>query len=328
VSLVRGAPSLLRGRAAGKINLGLAVSGRRPDGFHELASVFLRLALADELTVRAGPRGVSDTLAIRGDPRCPVEGNLVLRAAAGLRRAIPDGSSLPGLAFELEKRIPMGAGLAGGSTDAAAALRLGVAAWRAAARGTDVAAIGVDLAALGARLGADVPFFLSGASAAMVSGVGERIAPLPALLTPVGVLLMTPSFPIATPAAFAAFDRMPPPGPGAAAAVDGLRQAWASGLDGATLAELAHSLRDANDLWAAVVALEPRMEPIRADLGASLGRPVLLTGSGSTLVALYPSLEAARAAASRPSVIETAERAGIRVTVTADGQPRDEDMDP
>ena len=313
-----GEPGGLHGTAAAKVNLGLAVTGTRPDGYHTLVSLFLRLDLADALAVVPGLAGDPDTLTIGGDPDCPVEGNLVLRAVAALRAALPDGPSLPGLAFTLVKRIPMGGGLAGGSTDAATALRLALRAW---SRGMDPAALSV----LAARLGADVSFFVARHAAALITGIGERIDPLPALRSRVGVLLMTPAYGMATPAVFAAFDRLPPPSPAAVAAAARLAARWRAGLEGADLAADAVVLRGANDLWPAVALLVPRMVRLRAVLEATLGRPVLLTGSGSTLVALYPSPDAARAAADRIIPGEDPELAGIRVTATRDGHPQDEE---
>jgi 4-diphosphocytidyl-2-C-methyl-D-erythritol kinase len=301
-------PARTRGlRAHAKVNLGLSVTGIRPDGYHELASVFLRLALADELAVRPG-LAATDTLVIEGAPDCPVEGNLVLRAAGALRAAA--GGSHPSLAFTLRKRIPMGGGLAGGSTDAAAALRLAAETW-------GVRLDPADALALATRLGADVPFFVSGAPAALVQGIGERVVPLPPLRTPVGVLLVTPPFAMATPAVFAAYDRSVPVGTGSADAVASLADAWSLGLDGPGLAALAGGLREANDLWPAVTALEPAMARLRDGLEELLGCPALLTGSGSTLVGLYPSPGAASEAATRLATV-TGALAGVAVTATRD----------
>jgi 4-diphosphocytidyl-2-C-methyl-D-erythritol kinase len=312
------------GRAPAKINLGLAVTGVRPDGYHELASVFLRLELADTLRVTTGATGVTDTLEVVGDPDCPVDGNLVLRAAAALRAATAlaspprHGPDLPPLAFTLQKRIPMGGGLAGGSTDAATALRLATAAWGLTTEPDR-------LLTLAAHLGADVPFFVAGHAAALISGIGERIEPLPPLRSPVGVVLVTPSWGMPTPAVFKAFDRLPARGAEAGRITATLVERWQSGLDGADLAAEAPGLREANDLWHAVVVLEPRMARLRAMLDTMLGRPVLLTGSGSTLVALYPSPEAARTAADELATDPDLELDGIRVTATRDGRPQDEE---
>lgn len=311
-------PRELRGPAPAKVNIGLAVTGLRADGYHELRSVFLRLALADSMSVGPGDRAGADSLLVEGDPDCPVAGNLVLRAVAALRAAVPGGSDLPPLHLTLHKRIPLGGGLAGGSTDAATALRLAACAWGLA---PDVPGT----LRLGARLGADVPFFIGRHPAALVTGIGERIEPLPPLRAPVGVVLVTPPWGMATPAVFAAFDRRPAPDPAVARSVDILAAAWHAGLDGAALAAQAAELRDANDLWRAVALLEPRMARLRAVLEATLGGPLLLTGSGSTLVGLYPSPGAASAAAARIAPDKDPELAGVRVVATRDGHPDDEE---
>jgi 4-diphosphocytidyl-2-C-methyl-D-erythritol kinase len=275
--------------AQAKVNLALAVTGIRPDGYHELRSLFLRIALGDVLTVRAGTAAGPDTLVVHDDPDCPVEGNLVLRAATALRAALPDGAALPALAFALRKRIPIGGGLGGGSADGAAALHLALRAW-----GRSVP--GAELLALAGRVGADLPFLVAGVPAAEVTGIGERIVPLPALRSAVGILLCIPPGGLSTPAVFRARDALPPPGPHAAAAVAALVADWPA-LDGPALAARAAGLRDANDLWPGVAALDPALARTRDALETRLGVPVLLTGSGSTLVGLYPSPDAARAAA-------------------------------
>ncbi len=196
----------LRLEAQAKVNLALAVTGTRPDGYHELRSVFLRLELADTLTLAgpaapdAEPGAAPDELVIEGDPECPVADNLVLRATEGFRRLASDaGVAVPAIRLQLTKRIPMAAGLAGGSSDAAATLRL------LAARHPD-AASRAELRRLAARLGADVPFFLDGAGAALVTGIGETLEPLPPPIDPVGILLLTPPEGSSTPAVFRAWD--------------------------------------------------------------------------------------------------------------------------
>ncbi len=281
--------------APAKVNLGLAITGRREDGYHGLRSVFLRLALHDHLEARpaADARG-EDELVIEGDPGLSAHDNLVLRAAACLRaaesvRGVTDGP-LPALRFRLDKHIPSAAGLAGGSSDAAAALALAAGAW----------GLSPDRAALlevAARLGADVPFFVAAHGAALVSGVGEVIEPLPEPWPPPGVLLVTTAERLSTAAVFAEFDRgAAPPGADSGrsqAMVDHLAVALRRGLDGAALAGLAEGLRDANDLWPAAARLSPGLTPAREALESILGRAVLLTGSGPTLLAVYPSLEAA-----------------------------------
>ncbi|HEX5467278.1 MAG TPA: hypothetical protein VFW92_11455 [Candidatus Limnocylindrales bacterium] len=294
----------LRGLARAKINLGLRVGARRPDGFHELTSIFVRLAVADELSVSVA--GVApttdpdaDMLAVVGPRPTPDPADdLVLRAAALLRSHA--ARPLPALAFRLVKRVPVAAGLGGGSADAAAALTLAATAW-------GIELDPSDRRALAERLGSDVPFFAANVPAARVEGRGERITPLSAP-TRLGLLLVRPPIDLLTAEVFAAYDALaagPPPTSAGAPADTGL--APAPRLESAPLPgpgawqprELAASLREANDLWPAVARLWPELPTVRERLERDLGRPVLLTGSGPTLVALYPSLVGAREAAHR-----------------------------
>lgn len=149
--------------APAKINLGLHVLRRRADGFHDLETVFLPIGWADRLDA-APAEALSLTVS---DPALPTDGrNLVVRAARALGAW---AGRAPGAALHLEKRVPYGAGLGGGSSDAAAALRLLAAVW-----GLDVPEAALhDLAA---GLGSDVPFFLHD-GAMTASGRGEVLAP-------------------------------------------------------------------------------------------------------------------------------------------------------
>lgn len=148
-----------------KINLGLEVVGRRPDGYHALVTIFQALSLADTLTVEAA----DDLHLTCSEPALATAENLCLRAARALQAEIgrPAGARL-----HLTKRIPAAAGLGGGSSDAAATLRLLDRLWEARLPPARLAAL-----ALG--LGADVPFFLNGPTA-LATGIGEALAPLPA----------------------------------------------------------------------------------------------------------------------------------------------------
>ena len=153
--------------APAKINLALEVLGRRADGYHEVRTVLQAIDLADELRVSAhGDGGTGVELRVEPPGSAPVEGNLVLDAARLL-----GADALPGASIALTKRIPAAAGLGGGSSDAAAALL-------ALRRFHDLPMSDDDLAALAARLGSDVPFFLSGGTA-LGTGRGEQLSPLP-----------------------------------------------------------------------------------------------------------------------------------------------------
>ncbi len=155
--------------ARAKLNLGLSVTARRGDGFHELDTVFGLLTLADELTAEAAAEPqleLSPAAGLPGETDLSATDNLVIRAAEAFSAATGSGSAN----FRLVKRIPLGAGLGGGSADAAAALRL-------MARLYPEQAAQADLPAIALTLGSDVPFMLSGAVAAHGRGRGERLAP-------------------------------------------------------------------------------------------------------------------------------------------------------
>jgi 4-diphosphocytidyl-2-C-methyl-D-erythritol kinase len=286
----------LRLAAQAKVNLALSVAGRRADGYHELRSVFLRLELADTLTLDGdgGHAAALDELLIEGDPDCPVADNLVMGAVDGFRLlARGVGVPVPPMRLRLTKRIPMAAGLAGGSSDAAAALRLMAARHPGAATPDDIRL-------LAARIGADVPFFLDGASAALVTGVGDVVEPLPPPIDAVGILLITPPEGSSTPAVFRAWDESAAATAGSRAAgeaVDLLAHLLRIGVDAFTLAAHAVALRAANDLWQPATMVTPGLGPLRDRIERLIERPILLTGSGSTLFGLYPSPTAAEQAA-------------------------------
>jgi 4-diphosphocytidyl-2-C-methyl-D-erythritol kinase len=281
--------------APAKLNLTLAVVGHRPDGYHALHSVMVPIGLHDRLSL-APSGGNHDSLHVEGfDPGPPAE-NLVLRAVAAARAAAEGaargaGGSTPPLAIRLEKRIPVAAGLAGGSSDAAAAIDGALEAW------------GVELPAerrraLAAGLGSDVPFFLAG-GAALVEGRGERVRPLRGILgVPPGVLLVTPSAAVGTATVFAAFAAGGRGAGGGSArlASEHLAAELDAGLRTQDLLARAGVLAAANDLAAAAAAVLPALVAFRRRLLRVLGRPVGLSGSGPTLWALYPSLDDARAA--------------------------------
>lgn len=178
--------------AQAKLNLSLAITGRRADGFHELVSLVAPVALADTLTLDVGrPLGLTCD-----DAALPVDGtNLVLKAAAAYARHRP---SAPTGHFHLTKRVPHGAGLGGGSADAAAALRL---LDRASGEplGPEV------LEGFAAEVGSDCAFFVRG-QAAVMRGRGERLEILPAAaraaLAGRKVVLVKPPFGVPTPEAY------------------------------------------------------------------------------------------------------------------------------
>lgn len=290
----------VRSAAPAKINLTLAVlGGAGPDGFHELRGIFARLALADELILAGrGPTTGADRDSLRLAPgSIPVEGDIgiVLRAAAALRDWA--GRALPALHFELHKRIPMAAGLGGGSSDAAAALRLAAHAWELAIREEQLVAIGLGL-------GADVPFFLGRSPIALVGGRGERVEGL--LIGSAGgtgVLLVTGGRKPSTAEIFRVHDDATRAGSrGGGSSLDRTTQlahALRTGVGPGSLAALAPILRDGNDLYGAAASAIPGLDALRRAVEEALGRPAMLSGAGPTLFVLYPSQADAEDAGTR-----------------------------
>jgi len=286
--------------APAKLNLTLAVVGRRPDGYHALHSVMVPLGVADRLSLAPDPSPAArDTIRIEGFDTGPSGENLVLRAIDATRRAVRGHlpSAPPALVVRLEKRIPVAAGLAGGSSDAAAAIDGALEAWGV----TD--ALGPDeRSALAATIGSDVPFFLD-CGPALVEGRGERVTPLhglrlaPGESTP-GILLVTPSVAAHTAAVFAAWAAGSMGEPGVVRRTsEHFASEFGAGLTARQLLERAGVLASANDLLPAAAAVVDGLVPFRRALTRLLGRPIGLSGSGPTLWALYPSLDAADVAA-------------------------------
>ncbi len=300
--------------APAKLNLTLAVVGRRNDGFHDLHSVFVTLALSDRLSlapVRAG--GGDDTLHGSGLDAGPVADNLVLRAIAAARSTVgvgPGRPASPSLAARLEKHIPVAAGLGGGSSDAAAAFDGALEAW------------GVEVdpdrrAAAAASIGSDVPFFLAG-TPALIEGRGERITPLTGVHGHPGVLLVTPRVALRTPDVFAVFDGTRGRGDGSIRMTsEHLAQELGNGLSATDLIARAGVLASANDLLSAAVLVEPGLVGVKRALTRTVGRAVGMSGSGPTLWTLYPSLAEAQAAA---EVVRAAVAAGT-VPSLGEGPP-------
>lgn len=177
--------------APAKINLNLAVLDRRPDGFHDILSIFQAVSLCDTLEIRRKPSG---GVSLEGEFDCPPDKNTIVRAA----RSFLDTAGLgDGLEIRVEKRIPAGAGLGGGSSDAASTLS-------ALNRIYGFPLSEEELSDMGAAVGSDVPFFLGGACA-IVSGRGERVEPFEGR-TDFSVVVLFPGFSISTAQAYAAVD--------------------------------------------------------------------------------------------------------------------------
>ena len=252
-----------------KINLLLRVGPRREDGFHSLLSWFSTVGLADVLELELAPAGVIRLTCDHPQVPCD-ERNLVIKAARLL--AGHCGTDL-GMRAHLQKRIPMGGGLGGGSSNAAAALTGLTRLWNCQAA-PDV------LDNLAAQLGSDVPFFLHPPSA-ICRGRGEIITPAPPP-TPQAVLLILPAIAMPTPAVYSQFDEM-------AMGTD-LQSAH---LPPAGLAAMELLPWLVNDLEPPAFALSPELGYLRDRCQAALQRPVRMSGSGSTLFTLYDEAEEA-----------------------------------
>ncbi len=300
--------------APAKLNLSLAVTGKRPDGFHALHSVMVPLELADTVSIAlAGPDATCDVMAVSGaDLDCSPD-NLVLRAVAAAREAVRGSwpgapGSPPFVDARLTKRIPIAAGLAGGSSDAAAALAASLEVW------------GAQLAperrsAVAAAIGSDVPFFLAGCPA-LVTGRGEQVEPLPAFAGQVPfILLVTPRLALSTAAVYAAYDAGARPEKGALAVSEKLVAAIRDG-DPYVLQHEAE-LAAANDLIPAAQAVAPALAGLRRSLAELLARPVGQSGSGPTLWAFCGDEDEARRDA---SLVRRALKAGT-LDCPGDGPP-------
>jgi 4-diphosphocytidyl-2-C-methyl-D-erythritol kinase len=248
----------LRLDAPAKLNLSLAVVGRREDGYHELVTEMLLLELADRLLLMPGCSG----LRVEGEAAGSLPLDTENLAWRGLRAGLGREAELECLA--LEKHVPVAAGLGGGSSDAAAAWRLG-RRWVAGREEADAAAL-VTLA----RIGADVPFFAAQLPAARVEGVGERVTPMRPPATQ-HVALAHPPFPLRTAAVFGE-----------------LRQdEWGSGAE-----------TGGNDLLAPARRLRPELDEVFSLVAAAGGEP-RLSGSGPTVYSLTDDPERASGVVSR-----------------------------
>lgn len=260
--------------APAKLNLTLDVLGLRPDGYHEIRSIMQTVSLYDGIVLEEAAG-----LQVE-NPVGELEEDLVYRAARLFFHAT---GIAPRVRLSLAKRIPVGAGLGGGSSDAAATLRL-LNAWHRRALGEE------DLHALACQLGSDVAFFLRGGTA-LVEGRGDKIEPLPPIRD-VRFLIIKPPFALATRAVYEAFRRRPAPVGRHTERFFRARQegAWSFG----------------NDLTEAAVACQAELAELLRVLrqeGLSL---LTLTGSGSAF--FHPILDGPV-----DQAVRTAERLGCQV---------------
>ena len=289
----------LRVRAFAKINLSLQVLGIRPDGYHDLRTRFQTIALHDTLTFlrTEGPFEI-----LCSDSRCPRDRtNLVWRAAELVWRAAGRGGAPTGVQVRLVKRIPIEAGLGGGSSDAAVALRAFAAIWRVPLRRSR-------LTELARKLGADVPFFLEGGTALGV-GRGDRLRRLPD--APASwVVLLLPDFGVSTKEAYAWWDRSVTKlrlKPTRQTTHLGRRSFVTScAAAGAAAPETASKCHDqglrsclGNDLQAPVAERYPEIADVTAALYEAGASHAAMSGSGSAVFGLFKTRrEAERAALS------------------------------
>lgn len=263
--------------APAKINYFLHILGRRPDGYHQLDSLMIKLELADRLLLRRRPAvgpaadcaAASSGIAVR----CPGgevpagPDNLVHRAAVAFGAHC---GLVPELEITLEKRIPVAAGLGGGSSDAAAVL-LGLNRLY----GTGLTER--ELLALAGPLGADVPFFVQSAPAARARGIGEELTPVAGLAGIDWIVLVNPGFGVSTKWVY-----------------DNFRLTKQNDPYIFTGSSAAAELGPHNDLESVTMAEYPELAIIREQLLAGGARSALMSGSGPTMFAVFTDERAAR----------------------------------
>ncbi len=253
--------------APAKLNLFLRVLAREQSGYHGIETLFCRIGLADEITVALTEPSAGVQLEVDGPDLGPAEKNLAVRAA---ETVITATGRRFGLRIGLRKQIPVAAGLGGGSSDAATVLELA----------NQLAGNPIPRAELlhyASRLGADVPFLLSGASLALAWGHGERLLRLPALPT-APVLLLVPPVGVSTAAAYGWVDQ----------ARQSAAPRGALALDLESVGRWSDVARMAgNDCESAVFGREPKVREGFEALARTQPLLCRMTGSGSTLFALY-----------------------------------------
>ena len=267
-------------RSFAKINLDLRVLHKRPDNYHELRTVFQTVSLSDTIRIRF-VRARRTRLAIEGTIDIP--DNLVLRAA----EAVLDATRISAnITFELDKKVPLGAGLGGGSSNAATVLlALPILA------GTTLPL--AKLVDLGTALGSDVPFFLYGGTAFGI-GRGTELYPLPDIPAR-PVLLIAPDVHVSTAEAYGDLNRSALTIAAPDTDTEAFRSlVWALAESGSTED---WKMLCTNDFERAVFRRHPVLQSIKRKLAKFGARPALMTGSGSALFGLFDSLAALESAA-------------------------------
>lgn len=267
---------MIRITAPAKVNLFLRIMAREESGFHQLETLFQALELGDSVIVHPGGREIA--LVLEGPPMGPPEKNLAYRAARAFRRMT---GLEEGVEIHLEKKVPIQAGLGGGSSDAAAVLRA-----------MDLVFPGrvsrSQLLSLAAGLGSDVPFFLSSSPLALAWGRGQRLLPLPPL-SRAPVLVAVPPEGVSTVEAYGRLartreERSSVPKP----ALHDLQAL----SDWDTLGQLTE-----NDFEKVILAAHPLLGRLKEAMEGTGSRFALLSGSGSALFAVYREEDQARYAA-------------------------------
>jgi 4-diphosphocytidyl-2-C-methyl-D-erythritol kinase len=264
--------------APAKVNLHLEVLGPRKDGYHDILSLFQMVSLCDEIEIRI--QGPKDSIGLEGSFEFSPRKNSIVQAVELFRgeTGIHDG-----LSIRVEKRIPLGSGMGGGSSDAAAAIR--------ALQVLFGVTLGAEkLLSIGAALGSDVPFFLLSA-AALVEGRGERVSPISAR-DDFALIAVTPDWGMATSEAYRWIDQE--------------RSAATRGGTSRTSRTLEETYRRpvwewdfSNDFDRVVFRRLPELGRLRDEMEANGALDPRLTGSGSTLIGLVPSEDDARACCRR-----------------------------
>jgi 4-diphosphocytidyl-2-C-methyl-D-erythritol kinase len=266
-------------RSFAKINLDLRVLGRRSDGYHELRTVFQSISLADAIEIEYTP---APRTSISLQTNVEIPDNLVIRSA----RALCDAAHITGTVhFQVEKRIPMGAGLGGGSSNAAAVL---LALPALAGKRVDPAV----LSRIAAELGSDVPFFLHGGTALGI-GRGAELYPLPDVPALRGVIVCPPVH-VSTREAYRGLGR----------ALTSEVNDFDTGSFQSFVWSLGEKCRGTdwrsltvNDFEASVFRQYPGLLEIKKRLARSGASPAMMSGSGAALFGLFKSSEAAARAA-------------------------------
>jgi len=269
--------------APAKINLCLHITGRRADGYHELESLFVPVpGLADSLEISPAPSGSGCRIEPEL-PDCPLERNLVHRAWAAYAKAT---GFAPDVLVRLTKRIPTGAGLGGGSSDAAAMLR-----WLQAKAGA--ASLGApDLNALAATIGADVPFFLV-SGPALATGIGEKLTTIALDLSAFTLVLALPEARISTPWAYAAFDALGPPKNLVPVGMDCLTSTTTANKRRVSLSPVVAR----NDFEVVVFPVNKALRVVKEQLYRLGAACAVMSGSGAAIAALFRDTALAHKAA-------------------------------